>query len=381
MNQMNGNDNLMRQFSIRSSIPAVLLAILTAGLLLSPDLNAQSGAEKTISGTVTDAENGEPVELVNVFISQTTVGTITDENGEFEFTTRLEGVHELVFSFIGYQSEIIVVDLNDSQRFYSFDAELDRETVEMEELSVAASNVEWQQKFRQFREQFIGTTSNARDTEILNSWVIDFDEDGSGNLLATAQVPLEIVNRALGYKIYVEMVDFQWAGSGVSGFYKAQMRYEELEPGSRRQQRQWERNRERTYRGSFEHFLVSLYNDELRRNQFEVVRVGTTDRAQIYPLSPGEMRLRQLESGRLPSGMDESLKGFRLARPVDILYGHPQDRFRDNRPRSRIVPLNNSQEFFVTEDGRLHDPLAVRVEGHWANHRIANMVPADFMIE
>lgn len=59
--------------------------------------------QQEISGTVTDAETGEPLPGVNVVVSDNpSVGTSTDENGEYSLTVSDEAA-SLTFSFIGYQ--------------------------------------------------------------------------------------------------------------------------------------------------------------------------------------------------------------------------------------------------------------------------------------
>ncbi|MDR1864726.1 MAG: TonB-dependent receptor [Bacteroidales bacterium] len=63
----------------------------------------------SISGTVTDAE-GEPMPGVNVVIQGTTIGVVTDRNGQYEITV-VDKETVLVFSFVGYvKTEIPVGD-------------------------------------------------------------------------------------------------------------------------------------------------------------------------------------------------------------------------------------------------------------------------------
>ncbi len=64
------------------------------------------GQTSLIHGTITD-ETGEPLVGANITIQGTSVGTITDENGKFEIKADSEST--LTFSFIGYNTENIVV--------------------------------------------------------------------------------------------------------------------------------------------------------------------------------------------------------------------------------------------------------------------------------
>ncbi|WP_457652426.1 SusC/RagA family TonB-linked outer membrane protein [Rhodocaloribacter sp.] len=64
-------------------------------------------AQKTVSGTVTDAESGLPLPGVNIAIKGTLTGTTTGIDGEY--TIRANEGDVLVFSFVGYQTQEIPV--------------------------------------------------------------------------------------------------------------------------------------------------------------------------------------------------------------------------------------------------------------------------------
>jgi TonB-linked SusC/RagA family outer membrane protein len=75
-------------------------ALLTIILLvLTINLRAQNG-EDVISGKVTD-ENGDPVPGVNIFIKNTSTGTISEFDGAFQLAIPSEA-QIIVFSYIGY---------------------------------------------------------------------------------------------------------------------------------------------------------------------------------------------------------------------------------------------------------------------------------------
>ena len=66
----------------------------------------QIQAQETVSGTVTD-ENGMPLLGVNVLVKNTSNGTTTDFDGNFEINTGESAT--LVFSFIGFISKEVEV--------------------------------------------------------------------------------------------------------------------------------------------------------------------------------------------------------------------------------------------------------------------------------
>jgi len=65
--------------------------------------------QQEISGTVKDAESGDPLPGVNVMVPNTTVGTSTNESGEYSISAP-DGADSLAFSFIGYQRQVVPIN-------------------------------------------------------------------------------------------------------------------------------------------------------------------------------------------------------------------------------------------------------------------------------
>lgn len=83
--------------------------ILLLLLFTSVILNAQTGSVK---GKLTDKEyNNEPLAFANVLIKGTTKGTTSDFDGLYEFNDIDTGTYTLVFSFVGYETQEIEVNI------------------------------------------------------------------------------------------------------------------------------------------------------------------------------------------------------------------------------------------------------------------------------
>ena len=65
-------------------------------------------AQRTVTGTVTDAETNEPLIGANVLVPGQNAGTITDVDGSFSLEVP-EGITELNISYTGYQSVAISI--------------------------------------------------------------------------------------------------------------------------------------------------------------------------------------------------------------------------------------------------------------------------------
>ena len=65
-------------------------------------------AQRTISGTVTDAATKEPLIGANVLVVGTSSGTITDIDGTYSVSVPA-GATELEFSYTGYASQKVAI--------------------------------------------------------------------------------------------------------------------------------------------------------------------------------------------------------------------------------------------------------------------------------
>lgn len=117
-------------------------------LLTVSGLNLQ--AQKTISGKVTDGSNGGALIGVNVLISNTTNGTLTDVDGHFS----ISGVNEadvLEISYIGYTTQYIPV----GDRTF-FEVSLEEGGVALDEVTVTALGIKKETKALGYAAQELG---------------------------------------------------------------------------------------------------------------------------------------------------------------------------------------------------------------------------------
>ncbi|HYX07283.1 MAG TPA: carboxypeptidase-like regulatory domain-containing protein, partial [Bacteroidales bacterium] len=66
-------------------------------------------AQHTVSGRVIDASTSETLPAVNILVKGTTRGTSTNAEGEYELTVPSPS-DTLIFSYVGYQKQIIPID-------------------------------------------------------------------------------------------------------------------------------------------------------------------------------------------------------------------------------------------------------------------------------
>jgi len=107
-------------------IPLVLLACCALSLQ----------AQTSVSGKVTSAEDGNPLPGVNIIVKGTTIGTVTDIDGNYRINVP-EGENVLAFSFIGYISQDVEVNGRST-----VDITLSSDARQLSEVVVTAVNIE-----------------------------------------------------------------------------------------------------------------------------------------------------------------------------------------------------------------------------------------------
>jgi len=92
----------------------LLLTVRTGLLLMLLIAGTQIlfGQEKTITGTVTDAEAGETLIGVNITpAADVTIGTVSDIDGNYKITVP-DSIKALKFSYVGYTSQVVEITSN-----------------------------------------------------------------------------------------------------------------------------------------------------------------------------------------------------------------------------------------------------------------------------
>jgi hypothetical protein len=78
---------------------------------------------KLIKGTVKD--KGTPLPGVNIYLSGTSIGTTTNFEGYFEFPQPLNNGDVLVFNYIGYKTQKVIVDHKTTSMNIALDVDLE----------------------------------------------------------------------------------------------------------------------------------------------------------------------------------------------------------------------------------------------------------------
>jgi len=177
----------------------ITLIILLA--LFPLQFNAQ-----TLQSIVADTDTKEPLQLASAYFEGSSLGAISNTEGKFSFTVKNRLNAHLVVSCIGYES-VLIINPFKSMPDTVF---LEKKNYTIDDIEVVSKTLfSREQKMRTFKEEFLGTTRSAKKCKILNEDSLSLIFDKKNNTLhARSNVPLDIINHYLGYKIRWEIVDF-----------------------------------------------------------------------------------------------------------------------------------------------------------------------------
>lgn len=224
----------------------------------------------TISGKVTTSVSHEGIGRVNVFLSNSSYGTETQEDGSFSLVGVKPGQYDIVASSLGYQdySQTILVGKDP----------INLTIVLLPKVNqlrgvVIASNADWKKNWEEFKKAFIGTSENAKDCVVENPHVVSIVNSNRRHTLeAWSDDFLVMDNKALGYRVKFLIDTF--SNNGITGIISWQGKavFQDL-PGSAEQKKLWKLRRQQTYYGSSRHFYKSLYSGKLTEEGFQIKRL------------------------------------------------------------------------------------------------------------
>lgn len=340
-------------------------------------------AQAIVEGRVIDTETKEPLQGAHVFFSGTTIGTSTDPAGRYVLRQIPPGAHRLVVSIIGYGRKTYDLILGPEER-KTMDFGLKPVVYEMNEIYVGNLDKKWKKQLERFEDLFLGETKQADSVTILNPEVLRFDSNFWGKLTAEALAPLQIENRALGYRITYYMDEFEHTGTRTR--WDGEPVFTEMSSSDPRQQARWEENRRKAFYGSLRHFLLSLLRDRVKEEGFALYNV----RENTSGFS-SERRTRISPDRLIDEGEEDFLFEMRFYGRLEITYTRQKvDRrylewIRNTGQRTSSSQTSwlrlNERPITVDADGEIFEPYGATQMGYFAFQRLADLTPREYRPE
>ncbi|HLK31386.1 MAG TPA: carboxypeptidase-like regulatory domain-containing protein [Puia sp.] len=378
-------------------------------------------SQTELLGKVVDASTGTPVALASVFVSNTSIGTKTNDKGRFFFEVVPGGRFTLVVSCIGYESS--VAELQSGKLPGELIVKLNPKAAGLKEIVITPDEKKgWDHWGDFFTEHFIGSSYYAKACRIKNHEILRFRmRHKDSTLIVSANEPLVIENRSLGYELIYELTKFEYNFSDDVLSYSGYPLFKEMAAKSKKEEQIFKENRWKVYSISMLHFMRSLYAQNAAQEGFKIVDVNsnrkinlvfiTNDNAfetkllpamydTVYEVSDKGVDIKMIRTtsnasaknspsenaGIVSFSGSQAYLNFENALQVTYTKSDPpfeyvkyiKDKLLPNSIISEIS-LINSKPIAINKDGSYYPPTDLKITGFWAWwEKIAIMLPYDY---
>jgi len=403
-----------------------LIVLVTGCGSAEPLLDPTVVPRHAVAGQVIDGANGQPVAGVEVFVAGTSYRTTTGGRGGFRFAGVPLGSYDVVAYLPGYATATtpiahgaavtedvrLTLSVANATQTASAGEDAPPEQAEAPALSPAVADAvdALQQRIEQLerrvtllsrqvsllRDEQRGTTLLAMNQEdldtfnrfflgddpsecrVLNPGVLSFEpaEDQPNTILrATTDQPLEVLNRRLGYRLYVAIGDFGVARSGqrYTVFSDARISFERLTPADEDEAEQWREARQRAYTGSLTHLLRALGAGRTGDEGFALSQ--SVDIRQRTSAGLGGQSYTQEKwvpvrdlSSRVTATEEPYIKQFSVDRTYQVQYD-----------QATWYLASNAGDVAFTVLGQPLAADALRTEGYWQTRPVCQRVPTTYV--
>lgn len=214
---------------------------------------------QALSGTVVSNATDVPIANATVFISSTSYGTNTNEQGQYTINNIAAGNYELVVRCIGYETITYKLNANDLPLTIKFKM-IVKVTVQDAVIVLPFDDDGWQKYGKQFMEAYIGTTANSLQCSIVNKDVIKFRYNKKTNILEAVATDIVIIkNEALGYTIKHQLEEFSIDYNTKTVQQLGYMYFQPKTNIRKGKQNKYTQHRYAAYQGSIMHLIRCLY--------------------------------------------------------------------------------------------------------------------------
>jgi CarboxypepD_reg-like domain len=383
-------------------------AIITFFVLLI--ISTSLFAQLSITGKVINAKTNEPIAGANVFINTTSYKTVANAEGKFVLLNLNIQKGELIVNALGYKHEVINID---SKIANDLTIKLEPQPKELDAVLVYRYEKDGYKKWgKLFTDGFIGNTHEAADCIIDNTKALKFFYNKKTQTLSvSANEPLIIINKALGYRIDYTLEDFEYNTKSNIMFFSGYPVFTEIQKGKRKMQ-QWKEKRNDCYRGSVMHYMRALYRNILTEEGFIVqkankilnekkaaykqeLRKNISVQANGVIAISGQINnndenimsqpdsIYQIISQVLPAdsfafAIDSLTAGMYFEKHLIITYKKQSL----NATVSSFVKLLYGEPLSIFQNGSYYNSMSFFTERYWAEHeKMARMLPYDFVYD
>jgi hypothetical protein len=352
-------------------------------------------AQFVITGKILNSTDKTPISNASVFLNNAVAGGKTDDKGVFTITNVRSGQYDLVVSSLGYETLHQNIMVNNDIKLP--DINLAPKVLMLQEVRIKPKG-EWGKNYERFKQYFFGNSAYAQQCKILNKNIedlLDLDYDSkTRTFTAKSYGFLEIVNKALGYKIRYQLQELKSDGISNINYYEGTAAFEELK-GSKSQIRRWKKNRLNAYEGSSMHFLRSVIANIFASEGFKVLRLVRKLNPDYKSIGPKYNQtlvnspLYVKDFVKLTDVQGEYALSFSDC--LYVMYDKKRAHLNLKQAQNLLItpqflddPLTttlifNEQNAFFDNNGIIINPLSLLFDGNWGHRLIAELLPVDYV--
>ncbi len=330
--------------------------------------------QTVVKGIVTDDAN-QTIPFVAVYLSKTTIGTMTNKDGAYTLTIPQEGVYELISSCLGFTTKSQMINVEGKN--LSINIKMSENLIQLDEVTVKSKDKNREKNYAIFTKLFLGETINSLNCRILNPEDLYLYRVPNTNVLKGQSLKsLRIENKSLGYLIHYDLSDFSFDEKSEMLRYTGSPYFQPLD-GSSKEMKKWVRNRLSAYYGSRLHLLRSIYTDSLKQAKFQLFQ------AELDPSRKDTVKITPIRETNLRFSRTQKQMRVYSSKPVLVNYVDTHAELYNGLfgflPQRYKSALEFSDTVTVYQNGFYPNPYSVTWSGKMAGERMADMVPFDFL--
>ncbi|MEO7923724.1 MAG: carboxypeptidase-like regulatory domain-containing protein [Chitinophagaceae bacterium] len=352
------------------NIRFLFLVILSAFPFLSP-------AQFVVTGAVIDSASREPLAKASVFCQNTTLGTVTNKDGEFSLSLK-SGGYDLIFSYTGYQTQTVRVTENNKLEVLMIKEDKSLGEVFLKNSYEVTDG--WEKYGDFFVKNFIGATPNAAKCILTNPEVLKFYfYKRSNRLKVLATEPLQVTNNALGYHLRYQLDSFVYYYNTNINSYRGYCLYTEME-GDDSLKRTWAIKRNNAYEGSKLQFMRSYYDSTVTEDGWIIDLLDEKNDKKFK-------KVKDVYDSLYYGALDSTLQvEIFYPRKISVTYTkkRPEAEYLRKMGLPKTVPypisyIDIKETIAITQNGYYYEQKDWVNQGYWSWKNVADLLPYDYV--
>lgn len=348
----------------------MILRVVFILIAVTSFLPAQTSSTNSLTGKVIDSISLLPISNASVYLSGTTIGTVTDIKGAYKIEKIPPDNFQLVISMIGYSPVIQPVNFLNGSVKINKDFSLEPKTIEMAPILVNEEPTsEWKRNFQTFKNYLLGQTDLSDECTIENQNEIILTRDSLDVLRAKCSSPILVTNHALGYKIDCLLLDFYWDAKKMALRFLYVPKFTEMNPANKNQLEEWQQNREKEYLNSLNRFLLVLTKNKDIDIDYFVCPSNAHDKSRFYVY-----QARELDS----QFWNEHISYQAYSKSYLLNLGLTQYQVINQMTQEKSYIYLPFGIVEIDQSGFPVDPLSIQIIGNFEEKGLANSLPRFF---